>query len=198
MPGPNFAAMKSDEKIRCPWCLKDDIYMRYHDEVWGVPEHDDRKLFAKLILDGAQAGLSWYTILIRTESYAKAYDNWDAKKIARYGEKQVERLMNDAGIIRNRAKVLASIGNAQAYLKIMEDGPGSFDRFLWKHVGGRTKMNRVRGMSDVPASTPESDAMSKDLKKHGFKFVGTTIVYAFMQACGMVDDHLNTCWRKQG
>ena len=190
--------MKTDEKVRCPWCLKDDIYKRYHDEVWGVPEHDDRKLFAKLILDGAQAGLSWYTILIRTESYAKAYHDWDAKKIARYGEKDIDRLMNDAGIIRNRAKIMASIGNAQAYLKIMEDGPGSFDRFLWKHVGGRTKVNKVKQMSDVQASTPESDAMSKDLKKHGFKFVGTTIVYAFMQACGMVDDHLVTCWRKKG
>jgi DNA-3-methyladenine glycosylase I len=190
--------MKPDGKIRCPWCLKDEIYMRYHDEVWGVPEHDDRKLFAKLVLDGAQAGLSWYTILIRTEGYRNAYDNWDAKKIARYGEKDIERLMNDAGIIRNRAKIIASIGNAKAYLKIMEDGPGSFDRFLWKHVGGRTIVNPRKGMFPLPASTPESDAMSKDLKKHGFKFVGTTIVYAFMQACGMVDDHIGTCWRKKG
>ncbi|MBZ0206462.1 MAG: DNA-3-methyladenine glycosylase I [Flavobacteriales bacterium] len=188
--------MKSDEKIRCPWCLKDDIYMRYHDEVWGVPEHDDRKLFAKLILDGAQAGLSWYTILIRTESYAKAYDNWDVEKIARYGEKDVTRLLNDPGIIRNRAKVAASISNAQAYLKIMENGPGAFDGFLWKHVGHKTKVNRPKRTVDVAASSPESDAMSKDLKQHGFKFVGTTIVHAFMQACGMVDDHLVTCWRR--
>jgi DNA-3-methyladenine glycosylase I len=187
-----------NERVRCSWCLKDDICMRYHDEVWGVPEHDDRRLFAKLILDGAQAGLSWYTILIRTESYAKAYHNWDAKKIARYGERDVERLMNDAGIIRNRSKILASIGNAQAYLRIMEDGPGSFDRFLWKHVGGRTIVNGRKGMKDLPASSSESDAMSKDLKKHGFKFVGTTIVYAFMQACGMVDDHIVTCWRRTG
>lgn len=188
--------MAKKERIRCPWCEKDDIYRTYHDEVWGVPEHDDRKLFAKLILDGAQAGLSWYTILIRSEGYAKAYHDWDAKKIARYGEKDIERLMNDAGIIRNRAKIMASIGNAQAYLRIMEGGPGSFDRFLWKHVGGRTIMNSRKGMGHVPASTPESDAMSKDLKKHGFKFVGTTIVYAFMQACGMVDDHMDDCWRK--
>ena len=172
--------------------------MNYHDTVWGVPEHDDMKLFAKLILDGAQAGLSWYTILIRTESYAKAYHNWDAQKIAKYDEKDIERLMNDAGIIRNRSKIMASIGNAKAYLEIMKDGPGSFDRFLWKHVGGTTKVNRVRQMGDVPTSTPESDAMSKDLKAHGFKFVGTTIVYAFMQACGMVDDHLVTCWRRTG
>lgn len=186
------------ELERCSWCLKDEIYMRYHDEVWGVPEHDDRKLFAKLILDGAQAGLSWYTILIRTESYAKAYDNWDAKKIANYGEKDIERLMNDAGIIRNRSKIMASIGNAQAYLKIMQDGPGSFDRFLWKHVGHKTLVNPWKSKGPAPVSTPESDAMSKNLKKHGFKFVGTTIVYAFMQACGMVDDHIETCWRRKG
>ncbi len=195
---PNFARMTTAERIRCPWCLKDDTYMRYHDEVWGVPEHDDRKLFAKLILDGAQAGLSWYTILIRSEGYRKAYGNWDVKKIARYGEKDVERLMNDAGIIRNRSKIMASIGNAQAYLKIMEDGPGSFDRFLWKHVGHRTLVNPWKVNGATPVSTPESDAMSKDLKKHGFKFVGSTIVYAFMQACGMVDDHIPTCWRRKG
>lgn len=189
--------MKPGGKIRCPWCLKDEIYMRYHDELWGVPEHDDRKLFAKLILDGAQAGLSWYTILIRTEGYRKAYHDWDAKKIARYGEKDIERLMNDTGIIRNRAKINASIGNARAYLKIMEDGPGSFDTFLWKHVGHRTLVNPWKNGAVTPVSSPESDAMSKDLKKHGFKFVGTTIVYAFMQACGMVDDHIPTCWRRK-
>ena len=175
--------MAKKEKERCSWCLKDDIYKNYHDTVWGRPEHDDRALFAKLILDGAQAGLSWYTILIRTESYAKAYHNWDAKKIAKYGEKDVQRLMNDAGIIRNRSK-------------IMEDGPGSFDRFLWKHVGGKTIVNQWKAGGGFLTSTPESDAMSKDLKKHGFKFVGTTIVYAFMQACGMVDDHVPTCWRR--
>lgn len=188
--------MAKKELVRCSWCLKDDIYMNYHDTVWGVPEHDDGKLFAKLILDGAQAGLSWYTILIRSESYAKAYHNWDAKKIARYGEKDIERLMNDPGIIRNRAKIMASIGNAKAYLKIMEDGPGSFDRFLWKHVGHKTIVNPWKGGGGFLTSTPESDAMSKDLKKHGFKFVGTTIIYAFMQACGMVDDHALTCWRR--
>lgn len=190
--------MPPTERVRCTWCLKDDIYMRYHDEVWGVPEHDDRALFAKLILDGAQAGLSWYTILVRSERYAKAYHQWDAKKIARYGEKDIERLMNDPGIIRNRAKVLASIGNAQAYLRIMEDGPGSFDRFLWKHVGGRPLVNRWKDRAQVPTSTPESDALSKELKQHGFKFVGTTIVYAFMQAVGMVDDHMPDCWRRTG
>ncbi|MEO8066505.1 MAG: DNA-3-methyladenine glycosylase I [Flavobacteriales bacterium] len=190
--------MTKKELVRCGWCLKDDIYMNYHDTVWGVPEHDDGKLFAKLILDGAQAGLSWYTILIRTESYAKAYHNWDTKMIAEYGEKDIERLMNDVGIIRNRSKVMASIGNAKAYVKIMEAGPGSFDRFLWKHVGNKTIVNQWKGGGGFLTSTSESDAMSKDLKKHGFKFVGTTIVYAFMQACGMVDDHALTCWRRKG
>jgi DNA-3-methyladenine glycosylase I len=193
---PNFARMTTAERVRCPWCLKDDTYRRYHDEVWGVPEHDDRKLFAKLILDGAQAGLSWYTILIRSEGYLRAYDNWNVEKIARYGAKDVERLMNDPGIIRNRAKINTSITNAQAWLKIMEGGPGSFDYFLWKHVGHKTKVNRWKEPAQVPATSPESDALSKDLKAHGFKFVGSTIVYAFMQACGMVDDHLVTCWRR--
>lgn len=186
------------ELIRCPWCLKDDTYKHYHDTVWGVPEHDDQRLFAKLVLDGAQAGLSWYTILIRTESYAKAFDNWDAEKIARYGPKDVERLMNDPGIIRNRAKVASAILNAQAYLRIMESDKGSFDRFLWKHVDHKPIMNHWTEMKQVPASTPVSDALSKDLKKAGFSFVGTTIVYAFMQAVGMVDDHLVSCWRRSG
>ena len=190
--------MAKKELVRCGWCMKDDIYKKYHDTVWGRPERDDQRLFAKLILDGAQAGLSWYTILIRSESYANAYHDWDAKKIARYGEKDIARLLNDPGSIRTRAKVLASIGNAQAYLKIMEGGKGSFRDFLWKHVDHKTIVNNRSSMGQIPASSPESDAMSKDLKKHGFKFVGTTIVYAFMQACGMVDDHLVTCWRRTG
>lgn len=187
----------SDQQNRCPWCLKDDIYKNYHDTVWGVPEHDDRALFAKLILDGAQAGLSWYTILIRTESYRKAFDNWDAAKIARYGPKDVRRLLNDPGIIRNKAKVASAITNAQAYLRIMEGGKGSFDHFLWKHVDHKPIVNHWTEMGQAPTSTPVSDAVSKDLKKAGFSFVGTTIVYAFMQAVGMVDDHLVDCWRRQ-
>ncbi|MFN6115050.1 MAG: DNA-3-methyladenine glycosylase I [Flavobacteriales bacterium] len=190
--------MNDKELIRCGWRLKDDIYKHYHDTVWGVPEHDDRKLFAKLVLDGAQAGLSWYTILIRTESYAKAFDNWNAEKIARYGPKDMERLMNDPGIIRNRAKVQSAITNAQAYLRIMEGGKGSFDHFLWKHVEHTPIVNRWTEMKQLPASSPISDALSKDLKKAGFSFVGSTIVYAFMQAVGMVDDHLVTCWRRTG
>lgn len=186
------------EKKRCPWCSKDAIYEHYHDTVWGVPEHDDRKLFAKLVLDGAQAGLSWYTILVRTERYAKAFDDWDAEKIARYGAKDVERLMNDPGIIRNKAKVQSAIKNAQAYLRIMEHGAGAFDAFLWNHVGHEPRMNQWTDMRQIPASTAESDAMSKDLKRAGFSFVGTTIVHAFMQACGMVNDHLVDCWRRTG
>lgn len=181
---------------RCPWCMKDDIYKHYHDTAWGVPEHDDKELFAKLVLDGAQAGLSWYTILVRMESYREAFHDWDAERIANYGPKDVERLLNDPGIIRNKAKVASAIKNAQAYLRIMEGGTGSFDRFLWKHVGHRPIVNQWTDMRQVPTSTPESDAMSKDLKKAGFSFVGTTIVYAFMQAVGMVDDHLLSCWRR--
>ena len=184
------------EKERCPWCLKDGIYMDYHDSIWGHPEHDDQALFAKLVLDGAQAGLSWYTILIRTESYRKAFDNWDAEKIARYGPKDVERLMNDPGIIRNGAKVHSAIKNAQAYLRIMENGKGAFNDFLWKHVDHEPVVNQWTDMAQVPASTTISDALSKDLKRAGFSFVGTTIVYAFMQAVGMVDDHLLSCWRR--
>ncbi|MCB0766369.1 MAG: DNA-3-methyladenine glycosylase I [Flavobacteriales bacterium] len=190
MPAPK-------EKERCSWCLKDDIYKTYHDEVWGFPEHDDRRLFAKLVLDGAQAGLSWYTILIRTEGYARAFDQWDAERIARYGKKDIERLMKDPGIIRNRQKVESAIKNAQAYLRIMEGGVGSFDRFIWKRVDHRPIVNRWRSLTQVPASSPVSDALSKDLKKAGFSFVGTTIVYAYMQAIGMVDDHLVSCWRRR-
>lgn len=186
------------EKQRCPWCLKDDIYMAYHDDVWGQPEHDDRKLFAKLVLDGAQAGLSWYTILVRTESYAQAFDDWNAERIARYGKKDIDRLLNDPGIIRNRQKIESAIKNAQAYLHIMEAGNGSFDRFVWKHVDHEPVQNRWTSSGQVPVSTPVSDALSKDLKKAGFSFVGTTIVYAYMQAIGMVNDHLLSCWRRDG
>lgn len=189
--------MPATEKQRCAWCLKDDIYKTYHDEVWGFPEHDDRKLFGKLVLDGAQAGLSWYTILIRTEGYARAFDQWDAQRIAGYGKKDVERLMKDPGIIRNRQKIESAIKNAQAYLRIMESGAGSFDHFIWKHVDHEPIANRWTDLAQVPASTPISDALSKDLKKAGFSFVGTTIVYAYMQAIGMVDDHLVSCWRRR-
>lgn len=185
------------QKERCGWCLKDGIYMAYHDQVWGHPEHNDRKLFAKLILDGAQAGLSWYTILIRTEGYARAFENWDTERIARYGKKDIERLMNDPGIIRNRQKIESAIKNAQAYLRIMETGKGSFDRFVWKHVDYEPIVNNWQSLDQVPTSTPISNTLSTDLKRAGFSFVGTTIVYAYMQAIGMVNDHLVSCWRRR-
>ena len=177
---------------RCTWCLGNDLYLRYHDEEWGVPSHDDRHLFEMLILEGAQAGLSWLTILKKRDNYRRAYHDFDAKRIARYGEKDVERLMSDAGIVRNRLKVAASIQNARATLAVQKEF-GSLDAFLWQFVNGRPIENRRRAMSDIPARTAESDAMSKALLKRGFKFVGSTICYAFMQAVGMVNDHLVTC-----
>lgn len=183
----------SDDKPRCSWCLGSDIYIRYHDEDWGVPEHDERRLFAKLILDGAQAGLSWITILKKRENYYRAFDDFDPAKMARYGEKKVAALMADPGIVRNRLKVAAAITNAQAYLKLRKE-EGSFADFLWQFVGGKT-MHNPWSSPDIPTSTPESDAMSKALKLRGFKFVGTTICYAFMQAVGMVNDHREECFR---
>ncbi|HQV50875.1 MAG: DNA-3-methyladenine glycosylase I [Flavobacteriales bacterium] len=182
------------ERERCPWCLKDDIYKDYHDRIWGRPEHDDAKLFEKLCLDGAQAGLSWYTILIRTESYRKAFDGWDAEKIACYDEKKIMQLMKDPGIIRNRLKIQGVVKNANAYLRIKEQG--SFSDHLWNYVDHTPQVNQWTSISQVPATSSISDALSKDLKKAGFSFVGSTIVYAFMQAVGMVDDHLVTCWRR--
>jgi DNA-3-methyladenine glycosylase I len=181
---------------RCTWPGDDPRMIAYHDTVWGTPEHDDVKLYAKLVLDGAQAGLSWKTILYRSEGYRRAFDNWDVEKIARYGRKDIDRLLADEGIIRNRAKVQSAIKNAQAWLRIMEQGSGSFDDLLWRHVDHRTIVNHWTDTRQLPASTPVSDALSKDLKKAGFSFVGTTIVYAYMQAIGMVDDHLVGCFRK--
>ncbi|MEK6479461.1 DNA-3-methyladenine glycosylase I [Catalinimonas sp. 4WD22] len=183
------------EPVRCDWCLKDQLYKDYHDFEWGIPVHDDQKWFEKIILDGAQAGLSWYTILVKRENYRKAYENWDIAKIATYGEEDYNRLINNAGIVRNKLKVKASILNAQAFLRIQEEY-GSFDQYIWQFTGNKTIINYPEKLSDVPAISPESDALSKDLKKRGFKFVGSTICYAFMQAAGMVDDHLVSCWRK--
>ncbi|MBV6403930.1 MAG: DNA-3-methyladenine glycosylase I [Flavobacteriales bacterium] len=190
--------MAKQDLVRCPWPGTDARMIAYHDTVWGVPEHDDRKLYAKLVLDGAQAGLSWRTILHRSEGYRKAFHDWNVERIARYGRKDVERLLADEGIIRNRAKVESAINNARAWLAVMEGGPGSFNDLLWKHVDHRTIVNPWRENAQVPASTPVSDALSKELKRAGFTFVGSTIVYAFMQAVGMVDDHLVGCWRKPG
>lgn len=182
--------------IRCSWPGNDERMIQYHDTIWGTPEHDDRKLYAKLVLDGAQAGLSWKTILHRSEGYRKAFDDWNVERIARYGPKDIARLLADEGIIRNRAKVASAINNAQAWLRIMDRGHGSFDDFLWKHVDHKTLVNHWTNGKPVPASTPISDALSKDLKKAGFSFVGSTIIYAFMQAIGMVDDHAEECFRK--
>lgn len=184
--------MKKD-RLRCPWPT-DELYLRYHDTEWGVPVHDDRRLFEYLILEGAQAGLSWHTVLKKRENYRAAFDNFDAGKIAHYGDKQAAQLLANPGIIRNRLKIHATIQNARAFLKVREKF-GSFDAYLWRFVDGKPVINHRRSMKDVPARTAISDAMSKDLLKRGFKFVGSTICYANMQAVGMVNDHLVTCFR---
>lgn len=179
---------------RCPWCGTDPLYVAYHDTEWGVPCHDERTLFEFLILEGAQAGLSWITILRKRENYRRAYDNFDAEKIARYGEADVARLLADAGIVRNRLKIAASIGNARATLELYEQG-GSLDALLWSFVDGRPRQNRWRSMSEIPALTPEAEKLSKELKRRGFRFIGPTVMYAHMQATGMVNDHLVSCPR---
>jgi DNA-3-methyladenine glycosylase I len=178
---------------RCPWATVEPA-IAYHDEEWGVPLHDDRMLFEFLILEGAQAGLSWITILKKRENYRKAFDKFRAEKIARYGAREVKRLLNDAGIVRNRLKIAATIQNAKAFLVVCKEF-GSFDSYLWSFVGGKPKQNRWRSMKQVPTRTAESDAMSRDLLRRGFRFVGSTICYALMQATGMVNDHLVTCPR---
>ncbi len=182
-------------KTRCSWCPADNsLYIQYHDEEWGVPVHDDRLLFEMLILEGAQAGLSWLTILKRRESYREAFDHFDAKKIARYDKKKEASLMQDPGIIRNRLKIAATIDNAKAFLATQKEH-GTFDRYIWSFVGGKTMRNPRGNAEPLPAQTAEAEAMSKDLKKRGFRFVGATICYAFMQAVGMVDDHSADCFR---
>ena len=183
------------DKPRCSWCLKDQIYIDYHDNVWGIPEYDDTKLFEFLNLEGAQAGLTWYSILIRMEGYRKAFANWDATKIARFSKKDFERLLKDPGIIRNRLKVEATIGNAKAFLEIQNKQ--GFSNYIWDFVDGTPIVNNWSQMSDLPAETELSKKLSKDLKSKGFKFVGPTIAYAFMQATGMVDDHVVSCWKRQ-
>lgn len=179
---------------RCQWCGDSKLYRDYHDQEWGVPVYDDQLLFEFLILEGAQAGLSWITILSKRENYRRLYDGFDPEKIAVYDEQKVAELLADSGIVRNRLKVAASIGNAQAYLKIVER-EGAFAPWLWQFVGGKPIQKAWQRFEDVPVSTPESDAMSRALKKEGFKFVGTTICYAFMQAVGMVNDHTTDCFR---
>ena len=178
--------------MRCSWAGTDPLYIRYHDEEWGVPLHDDRRLFEMLILEGAQAGLSWITILRKRPAYRKAFDRFDPRKVARYDAKKKRALMADAGIVRNRLKIDAAVTNARAFLEVQKEF-GSFDRYIWQFVGGAPIDTRRKTMADVPARTAESDAMSRDLRKRGFRFVGSTICYAFMQATGMVNDHLAGC-----
>jgi len=179
---------------RCPWPKQDPLYVAYHDEEWGVPEYDDRALYEKLMLDGFQAGLSWITILRKRDNFRRAFDDFRPEAIARYNKRKVESLMRDEGIVRNRAKIEGAILSARAYLDLMEKGPG-FAKLLWNFLDGRPKVNRFRRRSQVPAETPLSKVMSKELAARGFKFCGPTIVYAFMQAVGMVNDHLVTCHR---
>jgi DNA-3-methyladenine glycosylase I len=178
--------------FRCPWAGSDPLYVRYHDEEWGRPVHDDRKLFEMLILEGAQAGLSWITILRKRPAYRKAFDRFDPRKVARYDARKKRALVANPGIVRNRLKIDAAVTNARAFLRVQEEF-GSFDAYVWQFVGGAPKVNRPKAMRDLPARTAESDAMSRDLQKRGFKFAGSTICYAFMQAVGMVNDHLVTC-----
>jgi DNA-3-methyladenine glycosylase I len=178
---------------RCEW-PKNELAIRYHDEEWGVPVHDDGKLFEFLILEGAQAGLSWDTILRKRENYRRAFDGFDVNKVARYTKKEIEKLLQDEGIIRNRLKVASSVANARAFLKV-QDEFGSFDKYIWSFVEGKPIVNKWKESSQIPATSPVSDAISKDMKKRGFNFVGSTIMYAHMQATGMVNDHLVSCFR---
>jgi DNA-3-methyladenine glycosylase I len=186
--------LHADGLERCPWPKLDPLYVAYHDEEWGVPEYDDRALFEKLVLDGFQAGLSWITILRKRDNFRRAFDGFEPEKVARYTPKKVERLMQDAGIVRNRLKIEGTVLSARAWLDVMAKGPG-FSRLLWDYLDGKPKVNKFRSTKQVPAETAVSRQISKDLASRGFKFVGPTIVYAFMQATGMVNDHLVTCHR---
>ncbi|MCK5537233.1 MAG: DNA-3-methyladenine glycosylase I [Bacteroidales bacterium] len=183
-----------NEKVRCPWVGENDWNKDYHDTEWGVPVHDDRKLFEFLILDAFQAGLSWLTILKKRENFRKAFDNFDAQKMANYSEDKIQELLQDAGIIRNKLKIRAAVSNAQAFLKLQKEY-GSFDNYIWQFTEHKTIVNTWTKNEEIPVSTAMSDVMSKSLKKNGFKFVGTTICYAFMQASGMINDHIICCFR---
>jgi len=185
---------KLKEKIRCSWCVGKPLYEQYHDEEWGVPVYDDRKQFEFLVLESAQAGLSWWTILQRRENYRKAFANFDYKKVAHFDAAKVEELMQDAGIIRNRAKIEATIVNARQLMAIQKEF-GSFSNYIWSFVGGQPKINQCKTLKEVVATSPESDALAKDMKKRGFKFLGSTTLYAHMQATGLVNDHVQDCHR---
>ncbi len=193
---PPMPALSKASPARCPWCGDDPLYVSYHDSEWGVPERDSQRLFAKLLLDGAQAGLAWITILRKREGYYRAFEGFDPEIMAAYSDAKLAELMLDPGIVRNRLKIKAARQNAQAYLRLRESGI-DFSEFLWGFVGGQPLRNRWKSMSEIPATSAESDAMSKALKKAGFTFVGSTIVYAFMQAVGLVNDHLVSCPRHQ-
>lgn len=186
--------MNTDHRARCPWCGIDPLYLAYHDSEWGVPQHFDPTLFEFLLLEGAQAGLSWITILRKRENYRRAFEGFDAERIARYGDADVARLLGDAGIVRNRLKIAAAINNARRFLDVQNER-GSFDAYLWDFVDGVPHRNTWRSMAEVPATSPVSDTLSKDMSRRGFKFVGPTICYALMQAIGMVNDHLVDCFR---
>lgn len=183
------------DKIRCAWCGNDELYQKYHDEEWGKPVYDDETIFEFLVLESFQAGLSWITILRKRENFRKAFDNFDYQKIANYPDEKVEELMQDAGIIRNRLKILATISNAQKFIETQKEF-GSFSNYIWAFVDGKPIVNQPKTLKDVPATTQISDKLAKDLKKRGFKFLGSTVVYAHMQATGLVDDHVTECWVK--
>jgi len=186
--------MSADVKS-CPWPGDDPLYRAYHNEEWGVPEYDDRALYEKLVLDGFQAGLSWITILRKRENFRRAFEGFRPERVVRFGARDIARLMNDAGIIRSRLKIDAAIGGARLWLDIMEKEPGGFSQFIWKHVNGRQKVNRLKRMGDIPAKTEMSEKLAKELKSRGFKFCGPVIFYAFAQAIGMVNDHIVSCPR---
>ena len=183
------------EKIRCKWCVGIPIYEQYHDEEWGVPVFEDQKLFEFLILETFQAGLSWITVLKKRESFRRAFDDFDYKKVALYSEEKVQELLQDVGIIRNQLKIRAAISNALAFMEIQNEF-GSFSKYIWQFVDGKPIINNIKSVSEIQATTPLSDAISKDLKKFGFKFVGSTVIYAHMQATGMVNDHVQDCWKR--
>lgn len=193
-PRKSVTSVSSVSHPRCPWPGADELMQQYHDHEWGTPQHDDQKLFEAVILDAFQAGLSWKTVLHKRENFRKAFDNFDAKKIAKYNEKKIEALLNDAGIIRNKLKVRAAVINAQKFLEVQKEF-GSFDKYIWQFTNYKTIVNKNKTIKDFIAHSKESDAMSKDMLKRGFKFVGTTICYAFMQAVGMVNDHTVDCFR---
>ena len=186
--------MAMKEKTRCPWCLKFDEYIAYHDNEWGVPVHNDRTHFEFLILEGAQAGLSWATVLKKREGYRKAFADFDPVKVSRFTSARIEKILEDSGIIRNKLKVNSAVNNAKRFLEVQKEFK-SFDAYIWSFVNNKPIINKWRSISEIPATTKESDALSKDLIKRGFKFVGSTVMYAHMQACGLVNDHLIDCWK---